>query len=102
MIFDMYVFLICSHPLCIYIRYVCGYGCFLMNISGGNTISFAQNFDSVLANEFDEKRFCMLKHNAVDVLGIQNVTFFNGSILDLAFTCEYDILFLDPEWYVNL
>lgn len=65
---------------------------------GGNTISFAQSFNSVLANEFDEARHDMLKHNVIEVLNIRNVTFFNGSIIDLAMTCEYDILFLDPEW----
>jgi len=65
---------------------------------GGNTISFAQSFRTVLANEFDEARHDMLKHNVTEVLNIQNVTFFNGSIIDLAMSCEYDILFLDPEW----
>lgn len=40
----------------------------------------------------------MLRHNVTDVLGIQNVTFLHGSILDLGMTEEYDVLFLDPEW----
>jgi len=65
---------------------------------GGNTISFAQSFRTVLSNEYDPSRYEMLCYNVKDVLEIQNVTFFNGSIIDLAFTEHYDVLFLDPEW----
>jgi hypothetical protein len=70
----------------------------LFVVQGGNTISFAQSFETVLANEFDQSRYDMLRHNLTDVLNITNVTFLNGSIIDLGMTEEYDILFLDPEW----
>jgi 16S rRNA G966 N2-methylase RsmD len=65
---------------------------------GGNTISFAKFFPSVLSNEFNESRYNMLVNNVKNVMNQQNVQFFNGSILDLAFQESYDILFLDPEW----
>jgi hypothetical protein len=65
---------------------------------GGNTISFSKSFPSVLSNEFDQERYQMLMHNVRDVLKCDNVIFFNDSILNLAFTQEYDALFLDPEW----
>lgn len=66
---------------------------------GGNTISFASAFDRVLSNEMNPRRFEMLQHNVCNVLKLENVTFFNQSILDLAFSrSDYDILFLDPEW----
>jgi 16S rRNA G966 N2-methylase RsmD len=65
---------------------------------GGNTISFAKFFLNVLSNEFNENRYKMLINNVQNVLNYQNVQFFNSSILDLAYTESYDILFLDPEW----
>ena len=66
---------------------------------GGNTISFASVFDRVISNELDSRRFRMLNHNVTEVMNLTNVTFLNGSILDLAFSQDrYDILFLDPEW----
>jgi len=65
---------------------------------GGNTISFSRSFARVLANELDHNRYMMLLHNVKNVLGLQNVEFMNGSILDLAFSNEYNVLFLDPEW----
>jgi hypothetical protein len=66
---------------------------------GGNTISFASAFDRVLSNEMNPRRYEMLEHNVRNVLKLENVTFFNQSILDLAFSrSDYQILFLDPEW----
>ena len=73
---------------------------------GGNTISFARHFSHVLANEYDERRFEMLKHNTTCVARSRNVKLRRGSILDMwkedcALMDEfkkYDVLFLDPEW----
>jgi 16S rRNA G966 N2-methylase RsmD len=65
---------------------------------GGNTISFAKSFPSVLSNEFNSSRYQMLVNNAQTVMQLHNVEFFNESILELAFTQSYDVLFLDPEW----
>lgn len=65
---------------------------------GGNTISFAHSFKTVLANEYDKSRYDMLCHNVRNVMNINNVQCFNESITDLATTANYDILFLDPEW----
>lgn len=69
---------------------------------GGNTISFAKFFPQVLSNEFSPSRYEMLKHNVSAVMKLQNVRFFNASILDLAtadvISGTYQALFLDPEW----
>mmetsp|Transcript_7129 Transcript_7129/g.10620 ORF Transcript_7129/g.10620 Transcript_7129/m.10620 type:complete len:270 (-) Transcript_7129:246-1055(-) len=69
-----------------------------MSCVGGNTISFAKYFNRVLSNEFDKSRYDMLIHNVRDVIGLDNVVYFNDSILTLALTQSYDVLFLDPEW----
>lgn len=68
---------------------------------GGNTISFAKTFKRVLSNELNPTRFKMLRYNVQDVMGLQNVSFFNKSILELALVDllnQFDIIFLDPEW----
>ena len=52
----------------------------------------------MLSNEYDKSRFGMLRHNVLDVMNIQNVTFLTGSIIELGMTEQYDVLFLDPEW----
>ena len=65
---------------------------------GGNTISFAKRFRRVIASELNYMRFLMLQHNTKKVLRLNNITYFNGSVLNIAFTEVYDILFLDPEW----
>ncbi len=67
---------------------------------GGNTFSFATNFGKVISNEYNTKRYGMLKHNVTSVMGYQNVVMTNECILSLALKedMNYDILFLDPEW----
>ena len=69
---------------------------------GGNTISFAKTFKKVIANELDESRYHILQHNTTQVAGCcGNVEFRNESILELVKKVQFDILFLDPEWYVH-
>jgi 16S rRNA G966 N2-methylase RsmD len=65
---------------------------------GGNTISFAKSFQTVLSNEFSSLRYQMLVNNVQTVMQLHNVEFSNQSILDLAFTEIFEIIFLDPEW----
>lgn len=82
-------------------RLYAGNSCILdgMACVGGNTISFATQFSRVVSNELDPSRFVMLQNNASTVMGLRNVDFMNGSILDVAFEREdYDVMFLDPEW----
>ena len=67
---------------------------------GGNTISFAKKFSSVISNELDSGRYEILKHNTVEVAGCKGVEFRNDSILELVKREKFDILFLDPEWCV--
>ena len=70
---------------------------------GGNTISFAKKFKKVISNELDESRYHMLQYNTREAAGCSsNVEFRNESILDLVKSVRFDILFLDPEWYVHL
>ena len=82
-------------------RLYTGDSCILdgMACVGGNTISFATKFSRVVSNELDPNRFSMLQHNATAVMGLRNVDFMNGSVLDVAFERgDYDVIFLDPEW----
>tara|TARA_Y100000589_G_C27136773_1_gene622913 strand:+ start:770 stop:1381 length:612 start_codon:yes stop_codon:yes gene_type:complete len=64
---------------------------------GGNTISFCRNFNQVYCVEIDSVRFNYLNSN-LRILGLENVTSYNGSILDYYKNIKSDILFLDPEW----
>ena len=70
---------------------------------GGNTISFAKKFHKVIANELDASRYNILQHNTKEVAGCSsNVEFRNESVLDLVKQARFDVLFLDPEWYVHV
>ena len=70
---------------------------------GGNTISFAKKFRKVIANELDVSRYHILQHNTKEVAGCSsNVEFRNESVLDLVKQARFDVLFLDPEWYVHV
>ncbi len=64
---------------------------------GGNTYSFAQYFQKVQAFEMCETRFQMLRHN-LNVLGMENVVFFQGDAAELCLRYTQDIVFLDPPW----
>ena len=79
-----------------------------MACAGGNTISFASTFQTVITNEFNYNRYHMLIHNVRSVLGFTNVHYYNKSIVDLIqdnalinddiLHPNIEILFLDPEW----
>lgn len=66
---------------------------------GGNTLSFAKFFQSVISVELDKKNFDALKHN-VGLYGFKNIELIHGDTLDVIRNdkIEYDILFLDPPW----
>lgn len=64
---------------------------------GGNTYSFAQSYDKVLAFEKDEGRFKLLQHNLA-ALGVQNVEMRCGDAWDLCIQQNQDCIFIDPPW----
>ena len=67
---------------------------------GGNTRSFAQKFNRVIANELDTYRHDMLVHNMQEVYEFTNINFHKRDINVLVqeIRGKFDILFLDPEW----
>lgn len=64
---------------------------------GGNVISFAKSFKSVIACELNSDRFKLLENN-LKIFGIQNVTLYNGNCLDILFNKNYNAYFFDPPW----
>jgi 16S rRNA G966 N2-methylase RsmD len=64
---------------------------------GGNTISFAKNFDSVNAIELDKKRYEYLKNN-IAVYRTGNVDYYNCDFLTIIERLIQDVVFLDPPW----
>lgn len=65
---------------------------------GGNTMSFAKKFGNVIANELDTGRYAMLQNNVFTVMNLENVIPNQGNVLEQAFSADYEVLFLDPEW----
>ena len=67
---------------------------------GGNSISFSDKFRKVNSIELDDKRYELLKYNIHNVLGINNVDFYNGNGIDLIINNQthQDIIFMDPPW----
>lgn len=63
---------------------------------GGNTISFAIHFNSVIAIEKNTERFEYLKEN-INLFNL-NVKLINGNVLDYIKTEVFDAIFLDPPW----
>jgi len=63
---------------------------------GGNTISFCKYFYNVIACEYDNNRFELLKNN-IQVFNFNNVELINGNCLDFLNNQLY-IYFLDPPW----
>lgn len=64
---------------------------------GGNTYSFAQAFQAVIAIEKDHARSQMLRTNMA-LLGMKNVTVKYGDAVQLVPTSHHDLIFLDPPW----
>jgi len=65
---------------------------------GGNTMSFAKQFQTVHAVELDSTRHYYLKYN-MTLLGLHNVVTHHADILQLlAELPKADVLFLDPPW----
>ena len=63
---------------------------------GGNTISFCKYFYNVIACEYDNNRFELLKNN-IKVFNFDNIELINGNCLDFLNNQSY-IYFLDPPW----
>jgi 16S rRNA G966 N2-methylase RsmD len=64
---------------------------------GGNIFSFANKFKYVNAIELDKSRFNMLENN-INVYNLKNVSCFNINCLDIIFTLQQDVIFIDPPW----
>jgi 16S rRNA G966 N2-methylase RsmD len=64
---------------------------------GGNTLSFATQFDTVHSIEIDETRYNMLLHN-VAVFGYTNITCLHGDAVQCINTLQQDVIFIDPPW----
>lgn len=64
---------------------------------GGNTYSFAQAFQTVIAIERDHTRAQMLKTN-MTLLGMKNVRVKCGDAVQVVPTTHHDLIFLDPPW----
>ena len=62
---------------------------------GGNIISFAKYFKSVIGFELDENRFNILNNN-LKVYNLNNVITYNLNSLDKLFIA--DVYFFDPPW----
>lgn len=69
---------------------------------GGNVISFAKQFQHVIAIELNKNRYDMLKYNVDKVMQLKNVFCVCGDSLDviqdMKFNTIQDILFIDPPW----
>jgi 16S rRNA G966 N2-methylase RsmD len=63
---------------------------------GGNTISFATHFNSVIAIEKNIERFEFLKEN-INYFKL-DVKLINGNVSDYIKTEVFDVIFLDPPW----
>ncbi|QKF93825.1 RNA cap guanine-N2 methyltransferase [Fadolivirus algeromassiliense] len=65
---------------------------------GGDTISFAKHFKSVISMEINKDRSEYLQNN-IAIYKCDNVTVMNGSCNDLLCTIpEHDVIFIDPPW----
>ena len=64
---------------------------------GGNIFSFANKFKHVNAIEIDSNRFNMLANN-VQIYDLQNINLYNSNCLDIIFTLQQDLVFIDPPW----
>jgi 16S rRNA G966 N2-methylase RsmD len=64
---------------------------------GGNIFSFCNKFKHVNAIELDKSRFDMLENN-INIYNLNNVSCYNINCLDIIFTLQQDVIFIDPPW----
>ena len=64
---------------------------------GGNAISFAKIFKNVNVIEICKERFEFLKHN-MDILNLNNVSFYNADCMSVISDLEQDFILIDPAW----
>jgi 16S rRNA G966 N2-methylase RsmD len=64
--------------------------------NGGDTITFAQKFDRVIAVEKDYNEFRILQNNVLEYK-LKNVLLLTGSFLDFP-NLTGDVLYIDPPW----
>lgn len=64
---------------------------------GGNVLSFCDYFTRVNAVECDLTRFEMLQHNLA-VLDKTNAICLHASYLDVMYSLQQDVVFIDPPW----
>jgi 16S rRNA G966 N2-methylase RsmD len=64
---------------------------------GGNTLSFSNYFNKVIANEINTTRYQYLVHNMKEY-NRDNIVFYNDNYLNLMNKLEQNIVFIDPPW----
>ena len=64
---------------------------------GGNTLSFSNFFNKVIANEINTTRYQYLIHNMKEY-NRENIVFYNDNYLNLMNKLEQNIVFIDPPW----
>jgi 16S rRNA G966 N2-methylase RsmD len=64
---------------------------------GGNIFSFCNKFKHVNAIEIDKIRFDMLTNN-IEIYNLQNINSYNLNCLDILFTLQQEVVFIDPPW----
>jgi len=64
---------------------------------GGNTLSFSNFFNKVIANEINTTRYQYLVHNMKEY-NRDNIVFYNDNYLNLMNKLEQQIVFIDPPW----
>ncbi len=64
---------------------------------GGNTWIFAKKFKKVNAIELSKINYKFLKNN-MELLALDNITFYNENCLEYIFELKQDVMFFDPPW----
>jgi 16S rRNA G966 N2-methylase RsmD len=65
---------------------------------GGDTLSFAKNFNKVYSIEVNKER-CGYLQNNVKLYGYENVTIFNNDCMNILNTIpDHHIIYIDPPW----
>ncbi len=65
---------------------------------GGNVISFALNFPTVIAIEIDKDMFDILSNNVIKAYKLTNVDLKNEDSTKAIYEHKHNVLFLDPPW----
>jgi hypothetical protein len=65
---------------------------------GGNSISFAYNFDKVISIELNKDTYDYLENN-VKLFNFNNITLINGNCVNIVPSINnHDCIFIDPPW----